>query len=382
MKIKKLLLTVFAFLFLCVDCVGLDNKVEAINAENLTKASLLMDFGTGQVLEEHNSKEHLPIASVTKLTTLLLAFEALENGKLSLDDELTASERASSMGGSQVFIDANSKYKVENLLHAIVISSANDACVVIAEELAGSEEDFVVIMNEKVKSLGGMDTNYVNCSGLPSPNAYSCANDVALVMREIIKYPLYFEISKIWMEDFEHPSGRITQMANTNKLLRNYTGCDAGKTGSTNEAGFCMSATAKRGNMRLISVVLGASNSKERFNACAGLFDLGFANYTSDCIVDSAKNLDIDFVVNMAKNQSPLKAEEDYFVLNKKGEKSNLEISYQMENVVAPLSGGTVVGKIIISKDNIVEKEINILLVNDVEAMNWFDRIKEIASKW
>lgn len=351
-------------------------------AENV-KSQVLIEYGTGQILTENNSKQHLPIASVTKLTTLLLAFEALDKGVLTLDQKLTASATASSMGGSQVFIDANAEYSVENLLHAIVISSANDASVVIAEAIGGSEQGFVNLMNEKAKSLGANDTNYGNCTGLPCANAYSCANDVALIMREVLSHPHYFDISKIWMEDFEHPSGRITQMANTNKLLRTYTGCDAGKTGSTNEAGFCMSATAKRGSMRLIAVVLGAESSKDRFSACSGLFDWGFANYTSEKLIDCTTALDINYAIAQAKIQPQFFASEDFYTLNKKGEKSNLSVNYEMhDNLKAPISGNTAVGKIVITDNGVVLKEIDIVTNQNVDARSFKDNMNEIVSHW
>ena len=353
-----------------------NDKVEA------GKSRVLMDYQTGQILSEFNSKEHLPIASVTKLMTLLLTFEAIENGKISLDDEIVASENAAGMGGSQVFIDANATYKVENLLHAIIISSANDASVMLAEEIAGSEEDFVVLMNEKAKSLGANDTNYCNCTGLPSANAYSCANDVALIMKQVLKYPLYFEISKIWMEDFQHPSGRITQMANTNKLLKRYTGCDAGKTGSTNEAGFCMSATAKKNNMRLVAVVLGAESSQARFDTCMTMFDWGFANYSTNCILDKDKDLTTEFSINKAKNEPVIRAKESYYTLNKKGEQTDVSVNYVFDNLSAPLNKGDVVGKVIISQNEIVLAEIDIILANDVEAITYGDSLKDIFKHW
>ena len=357
------------------------SRVSALDEQNY-KASVLMDYGTGQILSESNSTEHLPIASVTKLTTLLLTFEAIDNDELKLDEVLTASENAAGMGGSQVFIDANSDYTVENLLHAIIISSANDASVMIAERLGGSENGFVTLMNERVKELGAQNTNYTNCTGLPSANAYSCANDIALVMREVVKYPLYFEISKIWMEDFQHPSGRITEMANTNKLLRSYSNCDAGKTGSTNEAGYCMSATAKKGDMRLISVVLGAKDSKSRFAACTEMFNWGFANYDSVKLIDSTQTLDNIPVINKAKNEAVFKPQEDYFVLTKKGENSNIAINYEYNKLTAPISTNEVVGKIVLTDNNKVIKEISIIASNDIEAKSYKDTLHDVINNW
>ncbi len=379
----KKLFTCCCLIMMFVITPLISQSVVATTESSLSgKARVLMDYGTGQIIDEYNSTQHLPIASVTKITTLLLAFEALDKGVLTLDEVLTASEYASSMGGSQVFIDANADYTVENLLHAIVISSANDASVVIAEAIGGSEEGFVNMMNEKVQSLGAKNTNYTNCTGLPSPTAYSCANDVALVMRELVKHPKYFEISKIWMEDFAHPSGRITEMANTNKLLRSYTACDAGKTGSTNEAGFCMSATAKKGDMRLIAVVLGADNSKDRFNTCISMFNNGFANYESKKLIDSNIILDNIPTISKAKNNAEFIASEDFFTLNKKGEQDNIVANYEYNNLTAPIQAGEVVGKIILTRDNIVIKEIDIISKNTVEAKSYKDVLDDVLNNW
>ncbi len=354
----------------------------AIDTKHTAKAEVLMDYGTGQVLCERNSQEHLPIASVTKLTTLLLAFEALERGELQLDQKLTASEKAGGMGGSQVFIDAGAEYTVENLLHAIIISSGNDASVMIAEALAGSEANFVTIMNERVQELGGKNTNYGNCTGLPCATAYSCANDVALVMREVLSHPIYYEISGIWMEDFVHPSGRITQMANTNKLLRSYSGCDAGKTGSTSEAGFCMSASALRGDMRLISVVLGAENSKARFSECASLLDYGFDNFVAQNVLSSSEDLTISPDIRNAKNSPQIRAEKSYQTINKRTQEQTLEVNYILEPLSAPLRQGDVVGKAVITDNGVVVAEINLILANDVEAKSIIDHVRTITQNW
>lgn len=380
-KTKRFLI-IFAFIIVLMPCFCAFMPVSADETNSACKARLLMDYGTGRIIVDENSTKHLPIASVTKLTTLLLAFEAIDNGTLALDEKLTASKNAASMGGSQVFIDANSEYSVENLLHAIIISSANDASIVIAEEIGGSEAGFVNLMNEKVKSLGANDTNYTNCTGLPSANAYSCARDVALVMREVLNHDLYFKISKIWMEDFEHPSGRVTQMANTNKLLRSYTGCDAGKTGSTNEAGFCMSASALKGEMRLIAVVLGAESSKARFGACSDLFDWGFANYSSTKLIDATQILSNVPEFSKAKTLPQLVAKEDYYALVGKNEKPNIVVNYEFTKTFAPLEKGEVVGKIILTENDKVIKEIDIISLDSVEAKGYKDNIDDIIGNW
>ena len=181
-----------------------------------------------------------------KVMTLTLALEAVDNGQLSLDEYITASENASSMGGSQVFLASGCQYKVDQLIKSIVVCSANDSCVALSEKLAGNEESFVAMMNSKAQEIGCTDTLFSNCTGLPKPTQYSCAKDVALMFRNLLKFENYFNYSKIWLEDFVHPDNRTTSMTNTNKLLKKYKLCDGGKTGFTNEAGFCFTATAKK----------------------------------------------------------------------------------------------------------------------------------------
>lgn len=387
MKTKSKFLFLFlSFMFLVFAFLGGPQVVFA-DSKNITpnsKASILIECDSGQVLMEENSNQKLPIASVTKQMTILLALEKIESKELDPQKILTASKYAASMGGSQVFIDANSEYKVIDLLHAIVIASANDASVMIAEEIAGSEEEFVKMMNQRARELGLENTHYTNVTGLPAPMHYSCAKDVAYVLRELTKYPLYFEISGIWMEDFIHPGGRVTNMANTNKLIKFYDGCDAGKTGSTNEAGFCLSATAKRNGMRLISVVLGADSGRNRFKDAASQFDYGFANFESTKVLDKNKNLSCDCILEKAKtNELILCPTEDFSVVNKKGEKANFETHINLPNkIFAPLKKGDIVGNVVITKQGIIQKQIDIIVMQDVQEKSYFEMAKTILQKW
>ncbi|MBR4270090.1 MAG: D-alanyl-D-alanine carboxypeptidase [Clostridia bacterium] len=364
-----------------VMCVTLFYGFAPVKAEqNLGlegKAQILMDFETGEVLLENNAKSHLPIASVTKLTTLLLCLEALDEGRISLDEKVVASENAASMGGSQVFIESGGEYKVENLLRAIAIASANDASVVMAEKLAGSEESFVSIMNDRLVELGCEDTHYTNCTGLPSAEAFSCAFDVAKVLACVVTHPLYFEISKVWMEDFVHPNNRITQISNTNKLLKRYAFCDGGKTGSTSEAKFCMGATAKKGDMRLIGVVLGADNSEARFSSLERMFEWGFNSFVSRKIVDSQKSSKVD--IRWGKTLLEIKPKTDYCVVEMKNENREYNVDYLMDNLSAPIKTGDKVGKVIVSKDNIVLAEIELVATNDVAELSVWQIFKKIT---
>ena len=210
------------------------------------KAAYLTDGSGANTLYEYHATDRFPIASMVKIMTALLSFEEIERGNMTLDETLVISPQAMGMGGSQMFLNAGDSYPVSDLLKGVIVVSANDACVQLAERIAGSEEAFVGMMNERAAELGMTNTHFANCTGLPHPEGYSCAKDVSVMLRELIKYPAYHEYSRIWLEDYTHPDGRVTTMTNTNKLVRFYEGCNGGKTGYTAEAGFCLAASATR----------------------------------------------------------------------------------------------------------------------------------------
>ncbi|MDR3090703.1 MAG: D-alanyl-D-alanine carboxypeptidase [Clostridiales bacterium] len=247
------------------------------------RAALLMEPGTGRVLAARNEHAKLPPASVTKIMTVLLIYDAMAEGKIKPGDLVTVSPHAASMGGSQVYLEAMEQQSVEDLLKAVVISSANDGAVALAEFVAGSEEGFVAMMNSRAEGLGMEDTRFVNCCGLPAAGHASSAYDIALMTRELInKYPQVLDISKIWMDTITHKTARgeeVFGLSNTNKLIRAYQGATGLKTGSTDEALFCVAATASRDGLSLISVILGAPDSATRFGEAIKLFDYGFANF-------------------------------------------------------------------------------------------------------
>ena len=239
----------------------------ASDALNLRcKSAYCMDANSKTTVYAQNQTQRLPIASMCKIMTLILSFEAIESGQFSYDDCITVSENASSMGGSQVFLEANTKYPVNELLKSIVVCSANDSCVAMAETVCGNESLFVERMNERAKELGANNTLFANCTGLPREPQYSCAKDVAIMLRHLLKFEKYYEYGTVWTDKFSHPEGRFTEITNTNKPVRFYDGCDGGKTGFTNQAGFCLAATAKRNDLRVIAVVIGEENSKQRFD--------------------------------------------------------------------------------------------------------------------
>ncbi len=363
-----------------------DYTVSTSNVEGLqirAKSALLMDYNTKTVVYEHNERARLPIASMCKIMTLLLSFEGLENGDLELDEEICVSEKAASMGGSQVFLEANAKYPVKELLKSIVVCSANDSCVAIAERIAGSEGLFVEKMNEKAKELGANDTLFANCTGLPKEPQYSCARDVALMLKALLEHEEYYDFGKVWLDKFQHPQGRFTEITNTNKLVRFYDGCDGGKTGFTNEAGFCLAATAKRGEMRVISVVIGEESSANRFEDVRTMFDYAFANYAVTPVYEGGKALDTAIEVQGGKKeQVAVYPERSAYAFGKKGEKHDLTAQIALGKISAPVEKGDEVGALVIFKEGVEIDRIPLRCLETVEKASVADRWQQIAKKW
>ena len=252
---------------------------ETVPVEITAPSAMLVEAETGTVIFEKNADEQRPVASVTKLMTLLLTFEALEEGTVSLEDQVTVSRAAAGQIGSQALLDAGAVYSLKELLKSTIIASANDSAYALAEYLAGTETDFVARMNERAQELGMTDTVYVNCTGLPVEGQHTTARDVALLSCQMCTHPEYFTYGAVWMDTLTHPSGRVTDLTNTNRLVRFYDGCDGLKTGSADDSKYCLSCTAEKNGMRLIAVVLGAKTSEQRFSAATALLDSGFANY-------------------------------------------------------------------------------------------------------
>ncbi len=347
------------------------------------KSALLMDYNTKTVVYQHNERAHLPIASMCKIMTLLLSFEAIEEGVLDIEEEICVSERAASMGGSQVFLEANAKYPVKELIKSIVVCSANDSCVAMAERIAGSEGLFVERMNEKAKELGANDTLFANCTGLPKEPQYSCAKDVALMLKALLKHEEYHDYGKVWLDKFQHPKGRFTEITNTNKLVRFYDGCDGGKTGFTNEAGFCLAATAKRGEMRVISVVIGEESSANRFEDVRTMFDYAFANYALTPVYEGGKPLQATVEVEGGKAERvAVYPERSVYTFGKKGEKADVTTQVEMGKVKAPIEQGGKVGELVVFKEGVEADRIPLRCVERVEKATVADRWQQIARKW
>lgn len=348
------------------------------------KCYILVDKNSGEVLLEKNSTQKTQVASICKLMTTLITLENIDAGKLGLDDMLISSEHACSMEGSQAFLDAGSSYRVSELLKSVIVASANDSAVVLAESIGGNENEFCVMMNRRAKELGMQNTVYANSTGLPAPNQYSTAYDTAIILKELNKYDTYKNDCKIWMDEFVHPSGRVTQLVNTNRLIRYYDPCVSGKTGFTDEAGYCLSACANKNNMELIAVVLGCKDSASRFSECMTLLNYGFDHYEVVKIID--KSILLDQTIKVVKGKSDtfaLRYAEDFSLLKEKGNDNQIVTNISIpEKTKAPVKQGNVVGKVTITKDGLIVGEIDIVANESIEAQSYRDVISDISDKW
>ena len=362
-------------------------KKTALADEGFTttgKSAYLMDYDSGYVIYTKNENERLPIASMTKIMLLDIVFESIEKGKLALDDYITISENAKSMGGSQVFLQAGGKYQVKDIIKSVIIASANDASVALAEEIAGSEADFVIMMNEKAKNMGLNNTLFSNCTGLPKPTQYSSAKDVAIMLKSLLRHKNYFDYSKIWLDEISHPDGSVTSLTNTNKLSRFYEGCDGGKTGFTSQSKFCLAATAKRGDTRLIAVTIGEESSKQRFANVSNMFNMAFGKYASKVVVDKALAIDQKMPIIGAKDEEiNVFPANNLTIFCKKGEKPEYTVSVRQNNKLrAPLKKGQVVGEITLYVNGVEYAKTNLITSCDVEAATFGDCYKKAADNW
>lgn len=345
----------------CVFAEGEQETDLGLNA----KSAILMEDSTGKVLYESNPDERVPIASVTKVMTMLLIMEAVDSGKITLDDMVTVSENAMSYGGSTMFLEAGEQLTVNDMMKGIAVASANDGCVAMAEHLEGSESAFVDMMNAKAQELGMENTHFMNTNGLDEDNHYSSARDVAIMSRELIKHKTIFNYTSIWMDTLR---GGKFQLANTNKLIRFYEGANGLKTGSTSKALCCLSATAKRNDMQLIAVVLGAPTSAERFSSAKSLLDYGFANYAVNTQVTAGDEIERVHVEKGVDNEVSVVAADTYSTLVKKGQEDNVTKEIILdEQITAPLEAGEKLGTMKISRDGETLAEIDLNAANAVE---------------
>lgn len=336
-------------LCVCLPLAALAAPLEEGTPMTLTAPSaILLEADTGAVVFEKNADERRPVASITKLMTLLLTLEKLDEGSVTLEDKITVSPAAAGQPGSQAFLDAYAVYPLKDILKATIIASANDGAVALAEYLAGSEDGFAAQMNQKAEELGLENTHYVNCTGLPADGQYTCARDVAAISREVVKHPAYFTYSSTWLDSLTHPSGRVTDLTNTNRLVRFYKDCDGLKTGSTNEAKYCLSATAERNGMRLIAVVLGVPNSQTRFDEARAMMDYGFANYHRVQVAQKGDLVGAQVPVKLgARDAVDAALDSGLSLLLRNGQQSQLSFETHLpEFLTAPVEAGEPLGTV------------------------------------
>lgn len=383
MKFKlKLLSTIILIFFIMFSSINYTYattppfKIEA-------KSSILIDAMTGNVMYQSNADEKLPPASITKIMVLLLAMEALENNTMKLKDEVTVSEYAASMGGSQVYLEAGEVNTVETLLKAIAVRSGNDAAVALAEHIAGSEELFLKKMNEKAKQLGMKNTHFSNVTGFDKEDHYTTAYDISLMSKELLKHKQITQWTNIWMITINVGKKHDVEqgLVNTNRLIRFYKGANGIKTGYTSKSGHCLAASATRNNLTLISVVLGCNSSDIRFSESKKLLDYGFATYDSVQICKKNAKIKTIDVMKGKESKVDIYAADNLYALVKKGTKDKIESKVNLpEYLDCPLSTNDKVGELIIMMDKKIIGKVDLIVKDEVKKANVIDMFEKIFS--
>ncbi|MCL2846609.1 MAG: D-alanyl-D-alanine carboxypeptidase [Firmicutes bacterium] len=348
-----------------------------------SKAAFLMEANSGRVIMEHAADNKLPIASMVKITTLAVIYDALANGEIAIDQMVPVSETAHGMGGSQAFLDAGSEYPVDELIKSIIVASANDSCVAMAELIAGSETEFVNRMNALATKLGMTNTNYVNATGLPAVGAHSTARDVATIYTYMMQSEFYGRHEKTWMYDLTHPGGRVTGLTNTNRHVRFFDGITGGKTGFTAEAGHCLAVSATRGMVRPVAVVIGSPDSKTRFDETGALMNHVFGAYTNELVVSRETVLATARVRGAYNDTVDLFAERDFYDLVRRGERVKPTTVVEVnENIRAPFGATDSLGTVSVTRDGRAVAELDLVARIDVEKMNMWDSVRKVVSKY
>ncbi|KMT21368.1 D-alanyl-D-alanine carboxypeptidase family protein [Clostridium cylindrosporum] len=361
-----------------------ENKGSSSGNFNLDcNSAILMEPNSGKVIYEHNANEKFSPASVTKVMTMLLTMEGAHKGKFKLSDKVTISEKAMSMGGSTMFLEVGEVRTVEDLLKGIAVESANDAAVALAEFIGGTEDEFASMMNKKAKELGMKNSNFVNSYGFYNKDHYTTAYDIALMSRELLSYPKILDYTKIWMETITEGRKEPFTLTNRNKMIRHYNGCDGLKTGYIKEAMFCISATAKRGDTRMLSVIMGAPSWKER-NAQAGqLLDYGFSKFSSQKIVNKGDVVKEVKIPRGKPESVKVVAKNDLVAVMEKGNKSKIEKVIEIDqNLKLPLKKGDKIGKVTATSGSEKYGSVDLILDCNIEKTGYFDTLKGSLKIW
>ena len=359
---KKIFCVLLSFFFL-LNIVSAEDLTLAPNA----KSAIMLEASTGEVIFEKNSHEKLHPASMTKMMSMLLILENIEKGVINWDDIVTVSSNASSMGGSQILLETGEQMSVSDLFKGIAVASGNDAVVAMAEKIAGTEEEFVNMMNKRASELGLTDTNFKNCHGLDDANHYSSASDMAKIAMELVRHEKLFEYTSIYEDYLRENTDRKFWLVNTNKLVRFYSGVDGLKTGYTKEAGYCLTATAKRNGMRIIAVVMGEPESSVRSSEVSSMLDYAFAQYELESFLSTDSKLDTVYINKAHKEYFNVVPKEAVTILNKKLEnKKNATYELKMDDYRLPIKKGDKVGSLNVYVDGNLYREIDVTFDDDV----------------
>ncbi len=364
---KILFLILISFLFL-------PNTFAENTLDKNAKSGIIIEASTGTVLYEHDVHKRLAPASMTKMMSLLLVMEAIDSNVIKLDDMITVSKNASDMGGSQILLEEGEQMSVDDLIKGVSVASGNDAIVALAEAIAGTEENFVKMMNDKVKELGLKNTNFKNCHGLDAKDHYSSAYDMAFIAKELVSHQLILDYSSIYETYLREKTDKKIWLVNTNKLVRFKQGVDGLKTGYTKESGYCLTATMKKDNMRIISVVMGEPDSGTRNSETSSMLDYAYAQYTIDTLYKKDDIVAKKKVLNSKEEVVNIIPIEDINILRKKIDKDNkYTIDYKYNEITYKSKKGDVVGKLLIKKDNEVLKEYNLTIDKDLNKLKFYE---------
>ena len=369
-KIVFILISLFSFIFI--------KNVSAVEMEISAKSAILVDFNTGKVLYSKNENEPLAMASMTKVMSMLLIMEKIDDGSLKYDDIVEISTESSSMGGSQIFLNPGDKYKVIDLLKGVAMASANDAVVALAEKTYGSKEHFIEAMNKKAESLGLKNTHFVNVHGLDEEGHYSSAYDMSVMARELLKHEKILDFTRVYEEYLTKPDGSQIWLVNTNKLVRFYDGVDGLKTGFTQKAGYCLTATGKKNNLRLISVVMGEESIEKRSSDTVKLLNYGFNTFKVNLIKNKSEILGkVNVQKGKKENVDVVLVNDLIELLNASDKTSNYKFKILVDKITAPVKKGDVIGKVKVLNDNgILISEVDITVNENVLKANLWDLFK------
>ena len=369
-KIVFILISLFSFIFI--------KNVSAVEMDISAKSAILVDFNTGKVLYSKNENEPLAMASMTKVMSMLLIMEKIDDGSLKYDDIVEISTESSSMGGSQIFLNPGDKYKVIDLLKGVAMASANDAVVALAEKTYGSKEHFIEAMNKKAESLGLKNTHFVNVHGLDEEGHYSSAYDMSVMARELLKHEKILDFTRVYEEYLTKPDGSQIWLVNTNKLVRFYDGVDGLKTGFTQNAGYCLTATGKKNNLRLISVVMGEESIEKRSSDTVKLLNYGFNTFKVNLIKNKSEIIGkVNVQKGKKENVDVVLVNDLIELLNVSDKPSNYKFKILVDKITAPVKKGDVIGKVKVLNDNgILISEVDITVNENVLKANLWDLFK------